>query len=281
MTGYNGSTCTSPRDKMSPFTTLFFLSFPLLVCQYCVAQFDPLGIYCNYDTNISTRGQVSGNIDQLLPVLVSKTQLDGYVNSSYGLGKTKIYGLAQCRGDVSRQDCSSCIQRAAQRIRQLCPNQADSRIWYDYCFLRYSLNYFIDQVDTSVGAFLYNVEYLTNPVAFNKKLGALTKNIESQALNPNNAGLGKGEIKFTPFVTIYSLVQCTRDLSTLNCAQCLSYAIQNIPDLCHDTKGCRIIYSSCYFRYEIYPFFFPLDQVAAAKAAGSSSEYVRGMITPN
>lgn len=126
--------------------------------------------------------------------------------------------------------------------------------------------------------FYYNVDSVTDPKAFNKKLGALMDKIESQAVNPNNAGLGKGESKFSPFVTIYALVQCTRDLSPLSCAQCLAVAVQNFPDICMSRKGCRVMYGSCYVRYEIYPFFFPLDRASSARAG--SSVYVKGAIAP-
>ncbi|PKI43607.1 hypothetical protein CRG98_035983 [Punica granatum] len=238
---------------------LFFPFLFLLVCNCIAESADPLGQFCNRNSNISTGSQVSANIDRLLPQLVSKTESDGYIATSYGEDKDKVYGLAQCRGDVSRDDCSSCIQDAAKQIRQLCPNQADARIWYDYCILRYSLENFFSKVDTSFGIFYYNVDNVTDPKTFNKELGDLMDRIESQAVRPKNGGLGKGESKLSPFITLYALVQCTRDLAPLSCAQCLAIAVGNFPNFCDDRKGCRVLYSNCYVRYELYPFFFPLD----------------------
>ncbi|KAK7813044.1 cysteine-rich repeat secretory protein 55 [Quercus suber] len=69
--------------------------------------------------------------------------------TSYGKNQDQVFGLGQCRGDVSSKDCSSCIQDAAKQIRQCCPNQADARIWYDHCFLRYNNKSFIGEIDTS------------------------------------------------------------------------------------------------------------------------------------
>ncbi|KAG8387239.1 hypothetical protein BUALT_Bualt02G0000800 [Buddleja alternifolia] len=83
--------------------------------------------------------------------------------------------------------------------------------------------------------------------------------ISSEAVKPPNKGLGKEKSKISSFLTLYTLVQCTRDLSELNCAQCLAIAIGNFPDVCPNRRGCRVLYSSCYVRYELYPFFFPLD----------------------
>ncbi|XP_021273604.1 cysteine-rich repeat secretory protein 55 [Herrania umbratica] len=220
---------------------------------------DPLGNFCNENTFINSTSPISGNIDRLLAEVVPKTPLTGYIATSSGRGPDRVYGLAQCRGDVSSKDCSSCIQDAATQIRRLCPNQSDARIWYDYCFLRYSKENFIGEVDTSFGIFYYNVENVTDPQSFNQELGALTNKIRSEAVMPKNEGLGKGKTKLSPFVTLYALVQCTRDLSEIDCAQCLAIAVGNFPNFCENRKGCRVLYSSCYVRYELYPFFFPID----------------------
>ncbi|XVF32085.1 hypothetical protein REPUB_Repub17cG0051600 [Reevesia pubescens] len=220
---------------------------------------DPLGNFCDENTNINSSSQISVNIDRLLAEVVYKTSLTGYIATSAGRDPDKVYGLAQCRGDVSSKDCSSCIQDAAKQIRQRCPNQADARIWYDYCFLRYSKENFVGEVDTSFGIFYFNIGNVTDPQSFNKELAALTDKIRSEAVMPKNEGLGKGKSKLSPFVTLYALVQCTRDLSQIDCAQCLAIAVGNFPTFCENRKGCRVLYSSCYVRYELYPFFFPLD----------------------
>ncbi|KAK8654097.1 hypothetical protein V6N13_128074 [Hibiscus sabdariffa] len=220
---------------------------------------DPLGNFCNKNTNISRSSQISVNIDHLLAEVVSKTALTSYIATSSGKDPDRVYGLAQCRGDIDSNDCSSCIQDAAKKLRRRCPNQADARIWYDYCFLRYSKDDFAGEVDTSSGIIYFNVENVTDPQSFNTELGALMDKIRSEAVMPKNEGLGKGKTKLSPFLTLYALVQCTRDLSQIDCAQCLAIAVGNFPNYCKNRKGCRVLYSSCYVRYELYPFYFPLD----------------------
>lgn len=239
--------------------TSLYSIFLLVLFLYTSTAADPLGNFCNKDSEISSNSQISANIDNLLAELVSKAASTGYFATSFGEGQDEVYGLAQCRGDVSAKDCSSCLQDAAKQIRQLCPNQADARIWYDYCFLRYNKEDFIGKIDTSFGIFYFNVENVTDPQDFNKKLGALMDEIRSEAVEARNEGLGKGETKLSPFVTLYALVQCTRDLALVDCAQCLAIAVGNFPNFCNVRKGCRVLYSSCYVRYELYPFFFPLD----------------------
>lgn len=230
----------------------------LFLVTYCLAD-DPSANYCNPNTIISSSSPVSANIDHLLADSVQKFKNGArFIEASYGKDQNRVYGLAQCRGDVGPEDCLSCIQDAAQQVRKLCPNQADARIWYDHCFLRYTQDKFFGNVDTSYGVLFANVENVTNPDSFNKELGKMFDKIDSKAIQPSSEGLGKDQKKISDFDTLYGLVQCTRDLSPLSCAQCLAIAIQNFEGFCSDKKGCRVLYSSCYVRYELYPFFFPL-----------------------
>ncbi|KAJ4968125.1 hypothetical protein NE237_014826 [Protea cynaroides] len=228
----------------------------------CGVDQDRLGEFCNKDKNITSGSLQSANIKKVLEELASKADINGFIVTSSGEGQDKIYGLAQCRGDVSKEDCSECTKDAAKQLPELCPNQSDARIWFDYCFLRYDISNFVGKVDTSFGIIYYNVENVTDPdpVTFDKDLGALMDQVKAQALVPENHGLGKGESKITPYETLYALVQCTRDLSQLYCAQCLAIAIQTFGGggYCQHRKGCRVLYSSCYVRYELYPFYFPV-----------------------
>ncbi|XP_043710492.1 cysteine-rich repeat secretory protein 55 [Telopea speciosissima] len=244
---------------------LFYFLFLLLIflpqCS-CSTTSDRWGEFCNKEKNITSSLQ-SANIHQVLSELASKTAAsDGFITTSSGTGKDKIYGLAQCRGDVSKEDCSQCTKDATKQLPQLCPNQSDARIWFEYCFLRYDIHNFIGEVDTSFSIIYYNVQNVTDPdpETFDKDLGALMDQVKAEALDLKNKGLGKGESKLTPYVTLYALVQCNRDLSQLSCAQCLAIAIENLGGVyCRLRKGCRVLYSSCYVRYELYPFFYPLS----------------------
>ncbi|KAM4070300.1 hypothetical protein ACB094_12G154800 [Castanea mollissima] len=213
----------------------------LLALRICNAESEePLGQFCNTDTNIGSGSQISANIYRLLAELVSKATSNGFIATSYGKNQDQVFGLGQCTGDVSRTDCSSYIQDAATQIHQRCPNQADARIWYDHCFLCYNNKSFIGEIDTSFGIFYWNVENVTDPENFNKELGTLMDQIRAQAVETKNEGLGK-------------------DLSQIDCARCLAIAVGNFETFCKDRKGCRVLHSHCYVWYELYPFFFPLD----------------------
>ncbi|CAM0872533.1 unnamed protein product [Alopecurus aequalis] len=217
---------------------------------------DPIGSYC---AGTSYRASGKGGINSVLTDLVAKGSTAGFATSSAGMNKTLIYGLAQCRGDVSASDCSACLTDAANQLPTTCSYQSDARIWYDYCFMQYDNTDFAGQADTGAGVILVNVQGEDNPKAFEKAVGKVMGKAAAQASASGSAGLGSAKDQYTPFVTIYGLAQCTRDLAPLSCAQCVSTALSKFGDFCGAQQGCQINYSSCRVRYEIYPFYFPLD----------------------
>ncbi|PON42035.1 Serine/threonine protein kinase [Parasponia andersonii] len=56
-------------------------------------------------------------------------------------------------------------------------------------------------------------------------------------------------------ITIYSLVQCTPDLSSSDCHKCLESALARLRSCCAGQQGANILYPSCNIRYETYPFY--------------------------
>lgn len=78
-------------------------------------------------SKVSSSRQVAANIRRLLPDLVSKTQVSGYIATLYGKNKDRVYGLAQCRGDIDKKDSKDCM---AKQVHKQCPDKADIRIWY-------------------------------------------------------------------------------------------------------------------------------------------------------
>ncbi|KAG5586488.1 hypothetical protein H5410_046922 [Solanum commersonii] len=256
------------QEKMAFLHYSFLLI--LVVCICTAESVNPLGNFCD-DATKSNDSKTSANIGKVLAELVLVSAKNSFSTTSYGDAKNQVYGLYQCRGDVSTNDCLSCIRDAAKEIRKSCPDQTDARIWYDYCFLRYQAKNFLGQVETVPGIFYWNIDFVSDPGFFNKKLAQLKNQLIADAIVPMNKGLGKGKSKISPFLTLYALMQCTRDLPKIDCAQCLAVAVGNFPTTCLNRKGCRVLYSSCYVRYELYPFFFPLEP--KEKLANVSMDY--------
>ncbi|XP_076887341.1 cysteine-rich repeat secretory protein 55-like [Bidens hawaiensis] len=103
----------------------------------------------------------------------------------------EVVALAQCRADVPSQECTACLQKAAKEIKKICPNRVDDRIWYEYCHLRYdNSGDFLSFQDTDFRVVHYNVEYVSDPITFNKALNELTDQMKV-ALKLDSKEFGK------------------------------------------------------------------------------------------
>uniref|UniRef100_A0A0D9VTA6 Gnk2-homologous domain-containing protein n=1 Tax=Leersia perrieri TaxID=77586 RepID=A0A0D9VTA6_9ORYZ len=251
---------------------------------------DPIGGYCSEsgtsDSEINGKAR-KRSINSVLSDLVAKAGSNGgFATSSAGKGDNVFYGLAQCRGDVSASDCAACLAQAANQTVAICHYSSDSRLWFDYCFMRYNNANFIGQADTREDASVTiraQINIVENLKAFQKAVGRAMGKATAQAAATaqgaaavaGNAGLGRVKERYTPFVNIYGLAQCTRDLAPLPCAQCLSTAVSNMGGMysCGAAQGCQIEYSSCWVRYEIYPFYFPLE--TGGRATTDMTKYTK------
>ncbi|RDX87683.1 Cysteine-rich receptor-like protein kinase 25, partial [Mucuna pruriens] len=224
--------------------------------------------YCNNDNgNYTANSTYQNNLNTLLSNLSSNTNIDyGFYNFSHGQDNDRVNAIGLCRGDVKPDACRSCFNDSKVLLTQLCPNQNEAIGWYDNCMLRYSNRSIFNAEETSPDFCMRNPHNATDVDQFNQVLRNLLDSLVSKA------SLGDSRLKFAAanesgpaFQNIYGLVQCTPDLSELECSACLVGAISEIP-LCSDSKkGGRILRPSCNFRYELYPFY-DANNVAMASA---------------
>lgn len=107
---------------------LYHLILLCLLLPFSAYADNPIGYYC---ANPFNAGGTQARINTVLSDIVAHASIGGFATSSSGRAPaTTIYGLAQCRADVSSQDCSACLQDAAKALPAACPHLADARIWY-------------------------------------------------------------------------------------------------------------------------------------------------------
>lgn len=129
-------------------------------------------------------------------------------------------------------------------------------IWYDECMLRYSEpNSFFIMNDPSFSECTDNTT-VAELDGFNNLLKTVFGDLVTQA---QSAQLGAKmfatkEAMFSS-LTLYSLVQCTPDLSSFDCNKCLWGAIANLPNSCNGKQGAMGLYTSCSVRYDVHPFY--------------------------
>ncbi|CAH9093560.1 unnamed protein product [Cuscuta epithymum] len=241
-----------PLPRHVPCIFFFFILL-------AVAASQPLGNYCpNSTTTYTTNSTFHSNLMALLSALASNaTRPNGFYNSTVGSRNSTAYGLFMCRGDVSTSGCAACVSDAGTNILKLCPNKRTADIWYDNCMLRYSDVSMFGRADQSIVLNLYNTQNDTQPARFMQAVGNTMGQMAAAAAAGDRSGkkFATLEANFSSFEKIYSLGQCTPDLSVLDCQSCLGSAIQRLPGCCYSALGARTIYPSCNVRYETYPFY--------------------------
>ncbi|KAL8222742.1 hypothetical protein R6Q57_020141 [Mikania cordata] len=125
--------------------TIHVLLFVLFV--QMVIGADPLYYFCSTTSgNFKPYGPYDQSLNKLLGNLYYQTPSNGFGMASTGQYQAQTFGLSLCRGDVSAEDCKSCVVNASAGIRERCPNNKAATIWYDECLLKYSHSNFFGQL---------------------------------------------------------------------------------------------------------------------------------------
>ena len=235
----------------SKYFSISFLLFSLsLHAVYCA---DPLYHVWFSQENYTADSPYGTNLNDLLNLLSTEVPSEGFGLNSTGQGQAQANGLALCRGDVSETDCETCVIDAGKELGDRCPYKKGAIIWYDNCLLKYSNIDFFGEIDNENKFYLLNVEDVENPTSFNPKVNDLLSRLSNEAY-ANPKFYATGDLNLDSSSKLYGLAQCTRDLSGLDCKNCLDTAISELPNCCDGKRGGRVVGGSCNVRYELYPF---------------------------
>ncbi|KAK6932379.1 Serine-threonine/tyrosine-protein kinase, catalytic domain [Dillenia turbinata] len=256
------------------FSHLFSLLF-LFTCTQTSHSFTikttPVHLYrdCqNTDTTtLSSNSTYKSNLNILLFSLESNstTAPNGFYNYTVGnQASNTVYGLFLCRGDVSSDTCQTCVTAARNDLNQSCSSAKVGITLYDECLLRYSNESIFSKPTLNPIIMLANTLNMTTEQAkFVELVGETMDQIKGEAAKGTDKKFATTEAKFTDYDTLYTLAQCTPDLSTTDCNSCLLTCINSL-----DTgrQGARTLLPSCNVRFEIYPFYNSNATIAPAPA---------------
>ncbi|PHU07693.1 hypothetical protein BC332_24182 [Capsicum chinense] len=235
-------------------SSLFFLSCIAILVQTVISM-TQLNYACSESGTFPDGSPYAQNLEDLLADLNSKTPITGFFTSSMGTKPDRAYGLSLCRGDISGDDCKTCVLAAREEITKLCPNNKEAIIWYDYCLLKYSDDCFKGEIDDTNKFSMCNIDSV--PEAEVEKFMQVTRALLQELAKEAYMIPQFYATRETPFINsqkLYGLVQCTRDLSNWECKKCLDDIISELSRSCYARIGGRIIGGSCKFRFEMYPF---------------------------
>uniref|UniRef100_A0A0D9WZX2 Protein kinase domain-containing protein n=1 Tax=Leersia perrieri TaxID=77586 RepID=A0A0D9WZX2_9ORYZ len=212
---------------------------------------DPESAYAYYSAN----GTYQDNLIQLAAALPKNGSGAGVFTVP-----ESTFSLSFCRGDTSNATvCRDCVTTAFQDAQQLCPYSKDVSIVYDTCYLRFSNLNFLSSTNNSGVVDLYNTGNISGDISHYTRVvtGLLLATAAYAAVNSTNR-FATGEVEgfSTECPKIYSMAQCTSDLSPAQCRRCLDGVVgQWWQTFEPNTQGARSVGARCNMRFEVYSFY--------------------------
>ncbi|CAK9165616.1 unnamed protein product [Ilex paraguariensis] len=182
------------------------------------------------------------NVNSVLTSLVNSASISNFNNFKISLpGSTQsdiVYGLFQCRGDMSNSDCRNCVARAVSQLGTLCVGTSGGALQLEGCFIKYDNTSFLGVEDKAVvlkkcgPSIGYDTDALTRHDAV---LAYLTAG--GQYFRVGGSGKVQG------------MAQCVQDLSLSECQDCLSEATGLLKSECGSSAWGDMYLAKCYTRY--------------------------------
>ncbi|CAL5097898.1 unnamed protein product [Urochloa decumbens] len=174
----------------------------------------------------------------------------------------RVFGLALCRGDTNASSCLGCATRAFGDAQALCPYSKEAAVYDDLCLAFFSGADFLGQIRRYVIS--RNSPTNTTAIGFVTLVSALlTYTMQWAVYNDSNPAVRLyGTVRMNVVSPpLFSLMQCTPDLSGDACGQCLQDLVGN-STFNGSTAGVRSVGARC-------------DQLTGAAAVKPTNSHAR------
>jgi hypothetical protein len=205
----------------------------------------------------------------------------GFASTSYGAAPDVVYGLGLCRGDTpDNVTCYECLSTASEMAPLLCPHDKDATLFYDGCIMRISNQDFLGTMDNEPVVVLN--ETMTKPAALVSSFDALVGRLMNKTAEHAAASsiptkkMATGEAVFDTDAgddqptKVYSLVQCTPDLTPAGCSRCLEHVLGILALRTPGSLGERVAGVRCNLRFQVYPFYVG-EAMVVLEGSGSAA----------
>ncbi|XP_012848432.1 PREDICTED: cysteine-rich repeat secretory protein 38-like [Erythranthe guttata] len=239
--------------------------FMLFLCRHCYADTNEHGgSICWPSSEAKSSSAWTENVNTLFTKLEANVILNnGYYRAEAGeKGPDRVYGLIQCRGDISKSNCANCTRESfiLSANSSACGGAGNKGvlIWQSWCLLRYSnASFYGTWEKSSLTVYRSNSSSLGEPAAAAKG--------RTMLLGLAAAAPGESLMFATGEVDVdglggkrYGLGQCTRDLGKSECRDCLEWLVKAFGTTVSDDRSCQINGVGCFMLYDNTRFYFNL-----------------------
>ncbi|KAL5566850.1 hypothetical protein UlMin_030014 [Ulmus minor] len=191
----------------------------------------------------------SQTLSSLFQELVSHSSQSKFFKTYEGGGagddQTAFFGLFQCRGDISNEDCQNCVKTLPDASTSLCKEALAARVQLQGCYIRYEPDGVLSEV--SDYQFLHkNCEGSHDLIGgFEEMRDAAFSAIEKAVAEEEEAGF-YGKIKYE---LVEVMAQCEEDMGACECGQCVSKAVEIAQEECGGAFSGEIYMDKCFLSY--------------------------------
>lgn len=266
--------------------SLLLIWIPFLIWIATAADYQTHHCVLNTTSNTNNSTYYS-NLSQVLDSLASDNTVTDYqfLNKSAGNKPPDIaYGLYLCRADVLPDQCCNCLLKAREDIKKTCPFSKAAVSWSDDCMLRYANYSMVSIMDSATFASECNKLNISEKASEQRRLWEASMNLMGQLAtralnNVKNKFVAFDELAYDGNRSVYGYVQCTPDLLSSDCDQCLRESIDRLPQHCYGKQGARVLTPSCNARFEIYRFLkFTADPLHTSGKNKISSNIIAAIV---
>ncbi|XP_038973098.1 plasmodesmata-located protein 2-like [Phoenix dactylifera] len=172
-----------------------------------------------------------------------------------------LFGVFQCRGDLSPSDCSACVGRAVGMWSSLCGFAVAARVQLTGCYALYQVSGFPQVSGTQM---LFKTCGSGGGGGGDFELKRDTAFAQLQSGVAGGAGF-----YVTSYASVYAMAQCEGDLSTGDCSDCVSQAVQKSEVECGGASSGQVYLDKCYITYSYYPNGVPHGGGSGGGGSGS------------
>ncbi|KAL2500071.1 Cysteine-rich receptor-like protein kinase 42 [Abeliophyllum distichum] len=189
--------------------------------------------------------QFNENYSKVIASMQKSMRENKFAIGEEGKTPNRVYVLAQCMEDLSKDDCEICFDSIKTQIPGCFPHRS-ARVYYDGCFLRVE-NYSFFQESSSQDYDITRCSDAQNVQDNNFDLLVKQLITELKTEAPENRGYAEGQVTFY-VLTVYGMANCWRTLDKMLCANCLANASNEILR-CLPSLEARALHAGCYLRY--------------------------------
>lgn len=180
------------------------------------------------------------NLNSLLTSLVNSATSSSY-NKNTITGSSPqdiVYGLFQCRGDLTLPDCATCVANSVSQLGTLCPQTCGGAAQLDGCFVKYDNTSFIGVEDKSVV-----MKKCASSVGYDTNL------MDGRDAVLASLGGATGSYRVGGSGNTQGMSQCVEDLSVSECQDCVMEAIGRLKSDCEGAVSGDMFLAKCYAKY--------------------------------